>query len=149
VHVCDDLQTFLAMIQEHAYRGRTLAWLQHVSATARAVWAHRRGLALRPYDANHSDEEIRSWLTSLPSDAYVYDLRRPSTIRGWPYGVGGPSARQYRCGRLPVFAVAGSPTEGWRTGQPETTSPVHPVAAQSLEIELPIIDVELRPCSSE
>jgi hypothetical protein len=101
------------------------------------VWTHRRALALRPYHAYHSDDEIRGWLSSLPSDAYVYDLRRASTVRGWPYGVAGPSARQYRCGRLPVFAVAGSPTEGWRAGQPETTSPVHPIAARSLEIELP------------
>jgi hypothetical protein len=33
--------------------------------------------------------------------------------------------------------LAGSPTEGWRAGQPETTSPVHPIAAQSLETEFP------------
>ncbi len=137
VYVSDDLQTFLAMLHEHAHRSQTLAWLQDLSADAQAVWAHRRALALRPYNAYHSDKEIRAWLSSLPSDAYVYDLRRPSTVRGWPYGVAGPSARQYRCGRLPVFAVAGSPTEGWRAGQPETTSPIHPLASQSLEIELP------------
>jgi hypothetical protein len=107
-----------------------------LSATAHAVWAHRRALALRPYHAYHSDDEIRGWLSSLPSDAYVYDLRRASAVRGWPYGVAGPSARQYRCARLPVFAVAGSSTEGWLVGQPETTSPLHPVP-QTLEIELP------------
>ncbi len=137
VHVCDDLHTFLAMLHEHALRGQTLAWLQDLSATAQAVWAHRRALALRPNHAYHSDQEIRGWLSSLPSDAYVYDLRRPSTVRGWPYGVAGPSARQYRCGRLPVFAVAGSPTEGWRAGQPVTASPVLPLAAQSLEMKRP------------
>ena len=137
VHVSDDLHTFLAMLHEHAHRGQTLAWLQDLSATAHAVWAHRRALALRPCHAHHSDEEIGAWLASLPSDAYVYDLRRPSTVRGWPYGVAGPSARVYRCGRLPVFAVARSPTEGWRVGRPVTTLPVHPLAAQSLEMELP------------
>jgi hypothetical protein len=137
VHVSDDLHTFLAALHEHAHRGQTLAWLQNLSATAHAVWAHRRALALRPYHAYHSDDEIRGWLSSLPSNAYVYDLRRESAVRGWPYGVAGPSARQYRCARLPVFAVAGSPTEGWRAGQPETTSPVHPFAAQTLEMELP------------
>jgi hypothetical protein len=137
VHISDDLPAFLATLHEHAHRGRTLAWLQELSASAHAIWAHRRALALRPYRANDSDEEIRSWLSGLPADAYVYDLRRPSSVRGWPYGVAGPSARLYRCGRLPVFAVAGSPAEGWRAGQPETTSPVHPFAAQSMEMEFP------------
>jgi hypothetical protein len=137
VHISDDLRSFVAKLHEHAHRGQTLDWLQDLSATAHAVWTQRRALALRPYRTHHSDEEIRGWLSSLPSDAYVYDLRRPSTVRGWPYGVAGPSARLYRCGRLPVFAVAASPTEGWRAGHPESTSPIHPVAAQSLEMELP------------
>jgi hypothetical protein len=135
VHVSDDLHAFLATLHEHAHRGQTLAWLQDLSATAQAVWAKRRALALRPYCVHHSDDAIRDWLSSLPSDAYVYDLRRTNSVRGWPYGVAGPSARLYRCGRLPVFAVAGSPTEGWRVGQPGTTSPVHPIAAQCLEME--------------
>ncbi len=136
VPIADDLRTFLATLHDHAHRGQTLAWLQDLSATAHAVWTHRRALASRPSRA-HSDDEIRGWLSSLPSGAYVYDLRRTSTVRGWPYGVAGPSARLYRCGRLPVFAVAGSPSEGWRAGQPETNSPVHPIAAQSLATELP------------
>jgi hypothetical protein len=137
VHISDDLQAFVAALHEHAHRGQILAWLQDLSATEQAVWAHRRALALRPYRIHHSDDEIRGWLSSLPSDAYVYDLRRRSTVRGWPYGVAGPSARLYRCGRLPVFAVAASPTEGWHAGHPQSTSPVHPIAAQSLEMELP------------
>ncbi len=137
VHVSDDLHTFLAALHDHAHRGQSLNWLQDLRATANAVWAHRRALALRPHHTHHSDEEIRGWLSSLPSDAYVYDLRRQNTVRGWPYGVAGPSARMYRCGRLPVFAVARSPTEGWRVGQPVTTAPANPLAAQSLEIALP------------
>jgi hypothetical protein len=137
VHISNDLRAFLATLQEHTQRGQSLAWLQELSATARAVWARRRALALRPHRAGQSDDAIRGWLSSLPPDAYVYDLRRPSTVRGWPYGVAGPSARLFRCGRLPVFAVAGSPTEGWHAGQPETTSPVHPIAAQSLVMQLP------------
>jgi hypothetical protein len=108
-----------------------------LSATAQVVWAHRRASALRPSGAYHADQEIRGWLATLPADAYVYDLRRPNAVRGWPYGVAGPSARLYRCGRLPVFAVAGSPTEGWRVGQPKTTSPVNPIAGQGLELERP------------
>ncbi len=137
VHISDDLPEFIATFHEHAHRGRTLAWLQDLTAAAHAVWIHRRALALRPYRAYHSDDDIRGWMSSLPSDAYVYDLRRPGTVRGWPYGVAGPSARLFRCGRLPVFAVAGSPTEGWRAGQPDTTSPVHPIVARSLDLELP------------
>jgi hypothetical protein len=137
MHISDDLHTFLARLHQQAHRGETLAWLQDLSTTAHAVWTHRRVLALRPYRAYDSDAEIRAWLSSLPSDAYVYDLRRSSTVRGWPYGVAGPSARLYRCGRLPVFAVAASPTEGWRVGHPETTAPIHPIAAQSLALELP------------
>jgi hypothetical protein len=137
VHISDDLHGFIATLHEHAHRGQILAWLQDLSATAHAVWAHRRALALRPYSAYHADDEIRGWVSSLPADAYVYDLRRPSTVRGWPYGVAGPSARLYRCGRLPVFAVAASPTEGWRVGHPERTSPIHPIAARSLEMQVP------------
>ncbi len=139
VHISDDLPTFLATLREHAHRGQTLAWLQDLSEIAQIVWAHRRASALRPSGACHADREIRGWLATLPSDAYVYDLRRPNTVRGWPYGVAGPSARLYRCGRLPVFAVAGSRTPGWRVGQPRTTSPVNPIAAQGLEMERPSI----------
>ena len=54
---------------------------------------------------------------TLPAGAYVYDLRARSAVRGWPYGVAGPSGRHYRCGRLPVFAVAGMPAEGWRASR--------------------------------
>lgn len=135
VHVSDDLHAFLATLHGHAHRGQTLDWLRDLSAGARALWSHRRALALRAHRATRVDREIRAWLSCLPSDAYVYDLRRPSIVRGWPYGVAGPSARLYRCGRLPVFAVAGSPTEGWRAGQPEATSPN------------PAPPVELRPCA--
>jgi len=145
VHVSDDLHAIIAMLRDCAHRGQTLAWLQDLSATAHAIWAGRRTSALRPYRADDSDKEIRGWLASLPSDAYVYDLRRQSTVRGWPYGVAGPSARLYRCGRLPVFAVAASPTEGWRAGHPDTTSPIHPIAARSLEIESPGVLTGRRP----
>lgn len=135
VHISDDLHAFLATLRERALRGQTLAWLQDLSATAQAVWTDRWALALRPYRAHNLDDPIRGWLSSLPSNAYVYDLRRPSSIPGWPYGVAGPSARLYRCGRLPVFAVAATPTEGWRAGQPKMTSPIYPIAAGGLELE--------------
>jgi len=160
VHVSDDLHAFIHTLHDRAHRGQTLAWLRDLSATARAVWAHRRALALRPHLASHLDGAIRGWLSRLPSDAYVYDLRHQSKARGWPYGVAGPSARLYRCGRLPVFAVAGSPSSGWRAERPDTTSPVHPIAAQSLKMQprnrlrgrrrpryQPVEAVELRPCA--
>jgi hypothetical protein len=134
VHVSDDLQAFVAMLHEQAHRGRTLEWLKDLTATAHAIWTQRRTLALRPYSIYRSDAEIRGWLSRLPTDAYVYDLRDRSAVRGWPYGVAGPSGRLYRCARLPVFAVAASPTEGWRSRHPDTTSPVYPVAALGLQI---------------
>jgi hypothetical protein len=134
VHISDDLQAFVSMLHEQAHRGRTLEWLQDLTATAHAIWTQRRTLALRPNSIYRSDAEIRGWLSRLPTDAYVYDLRSQSAVRGWPYGVAGPSGRLYRCARLPVFAVAASPTEGWRSRRPDTTSPIYPVAALGLQI---------------
>jgi hypothetical protein len=130
VYVSDDLATFIATLRDHACRGETLTWLQDLSTTARTVWAQRRALALRPYNAQRADDEIRGWLSTLPADAYVYDLRQPTRVRGWPYGAAGPSGRLFRCERLPVFAVAGSPPEGWRSRHPRMTSPIYPFAQQ-------------------
>jgi hypothetical protein len=128
VYVSEDLAAFLSSLREHASGGHTVTWLRELTATAQAIWSHRRTSALRPYNAGHTDDQIRGWLSSLPSDAYVYDLRGHRSVRGWPYGVAGPSARLYRCGHLPVFAAAGSPTEGWRSGHRRTTSPIYPAA---------------------
>jgi hypothetical protein len=91
--------------------------LEELTAQARAVWSQRHAWAIRPHEAHRSDPAIRGWLMTLPAGAYVYDLRAPSVVRGWPYGVAGPSGRHYRCGRLPVFAVAGLPSEGWRASR--------------------------------
>jgi hypothetical protein len=132
VHISDDLPGVIRTLRERTQSGETLAWLQGVTAAAHAVWVHRRALAFRPYSVLHPDEQIRGWLASLPTNAYVYDLRRPSTVRGWPYGVAGPSARLYRCARLPVFAVAASPTEGWRVGHPQFPTRRPPRAAPSV-----------------
>jgi hypothetical protein len=93
------------------------AWLDALVAQARAVWSQRHAWAIRPHEAHRADPAIRGWLMTLPAGAYVYDLRARSAARGWPYGVAGPSSRHYRCGRLPVFAVAGSPAEGWRASR--------------------------------
>jgi len=64
-------------------------------------------------------------------------------VRGWPHGLVGPSGRLYRCGRLPVFAVAGSPSEGWRQEfsaaiPPRAQPPTHCANSGTLD---------LRPCA--
>jgi len=117
VYVSDDLATFLATLRERTCQGEVSRWLDELTAKARAVWSQRHAWAIRPYEAHRSDPAIRGWLMTLPAGAYVYDLRARSAVRGWPYGVAGPSGRHYRCGRLPVFAVAGLPEEGWRASR--------------------------------
>jgi hypothetical protein len=134
LYVSDDLAAFIATLRDKAHQGATLAWLQALSASAKAIWNRRRALALRPANVDDPDRQIRGWLSTLPADAYVYDLRRRSLVRGWPYGVAGPSGRLYRCGRLPVFAVAASPSEGWRARKPDTAAPIKPLATMSLDL---------------
>jgi len=117
VHVSDDLAAFLATLHGRTGQGEVSRWLDELTAQARAVWSQRHAGAIRPYEAHRTDPAIRGWLMTLPAGAYVYDLRERSAARGWPYGVAGPSGRYYRCGRLPVFGVAGSPAEGWRASR--------------------------------
>jgi len=129
-YVCDDLSAFLRTLHDRTSRGEVGAWLQNLTAQARAIWSRRHALALRPYEAHRSDRTIRGWLMTLPSDAYVYDLHTQTDTRGWPYGVGGPSSRLYRCGRELVFAVAGLPAQGWRAPHPRArvSNPAHAAA---------------------
>jgi hypothetical protein len=117
VYVSDDLATFLETLRERTCQGEISHWLDALTAQARAVWSQRHAWAIRPHEAHRSDPAIRGWLMTLPPGAYVYDLRVRSAVRGWPYGVAGPSGRHYRCGRVPVFAVAGLPTEGSRASR--------------------------------
>ncbi len=140
VHVSDDLAAFMSTIREHTGRGEMHAWLHGLTAQARAVWSRRHAWAIRPHEAARSDRGIRGWLLGLPMDAYVYDLRIQGIARGWPYGVAGPSGRLYRCGRLPVFAVAGLPAEGWRAPRPRSRDAVTRApasAAVAFAIETP------------
>lgn len=118
LRVSDDLAGFLTALRDRTCRGEAGAWLQSLASQARAVWAQRHAAAMRPHEAHRTDRAIRGWLTRLPPDAYVYDLRMRSEAPGWPYGVAGPAGRLYRCGRLPVFAVAGLPAQGWRAPHP-------------------------------
>jgi hypothetical protein len=137
VYVCDDLAAFVATLREHTSQGEMHAWLQGLTAEARTVWSQRHALAMRPHEA-YADQAIRGWLLGLPFDAYVYDLRAPGTARGWPYGVAGPSGRLYRCGRLPVFAVAGLPAEGWRAPYPRPRAACTPEMPASAELSFAI-----------
>lgn len=110
VYVSDDLEDFLKKIQESTRQGHLDKWLRDLDQQARAVWAQRQTLAQASYEVCRRDPRLREWLAALPNDARIYDLREPSTMRGWPYGLAGPDARFYRCGRLPLFAVATAPS---------------------------------------
>lgn len=114
VFVADRLATFLAALKDAAIHGRTRVWMRALTAQARTVWSHRHQMAAYSHDRCRTDSSLRSWLWQLPFDAYVYDLRSELPARGWPYGLAGYAGRLFRCGRLPVFAVAGWPPSSGR-----------------------------------
>jgi hypothetical protein len=109
--IAHDLSDFLATLHDRARANGTLGWLRSLSAEARSIWARRHSLAIRP-SARRWDKQIRGWLATLPFDARVFDLRSPVTLKGWPYGLAGSSGHLYRCGKLPIFAVAESLRSG-------------------------------------
>ena len=115
VYVSDDLEGFLKKVRE-SQRPHSLAkWLCDLLQQARGVWAYRQALAQESYQVCSQDRWVRGWLATLPISAHIYDLRAPSAMRGWPYGLAGPDGRFYRCGRLPLFAVATAPSANrWR-----------------------------------
>jgi AcrR family transcriptional regulator len=100
--ISEDLTKFLLRLHESARHGETRDWLRGIEKEARWIWAHRRTLGIQFRALCRRDQALRGWVLGLPCDAYVYDLRLDSVARGVPYGGG----RLYRCGRLPVFAVA-------------------------------------------
>ncbi|HVO26124.1 MAG TPA: hypothetical protein VMW56_21110 [Candidatus Margulisiibacteriota bacterium] len=112
VFVSDDLVEFIATLRDRAAARDTAAWVRDLGIQAKAIWSRRQALATRGQRACKSDESIRAWIAGLPFDAYIFDLRARTPWRGWPYGLAGPAGRLYRCGRLPVFAVAGWPSQG-------------------------------------
>ena len=138
LYVADDLGQFLTILREHTGGNSALAWLQSLDTEARNIWANRHSLAVRPYQAPEIDTAIRAWIARLPSDAFIYDLRGGAT-RGWPYGLLGSSARLYRCGPLPVFAVA-----GWFVDSPHCPHPAEHLP-RSTARELPARSVTLLP----
>jgi len=114
IHVSDDLASFLAAIGDTKRHGSLTQWLRDLRQEARTVWAYRQSLARESYQICRQDHGLRGWLAELPLGSYIYDLRTPSGVRGWPYGVRGPGAELHRCGRLPVFAVsAPAPASRW------------------------------------
>jgi hypothetical protein len=65
----------------------------------------------------------------------VYDLRPPTLALGWPYGLAGASSHLFRCGRLPVFAVAGSPASAACEPRPLSEPSAGHTRERSLEYE--------------
>jgi hypothetical protein len=115
IYVSDDLSGFLDKLNHSTRQGHLAKWLRGLHGDAHRVWAHRYAFARESYDLCREDQSLRGWLAELPIDARIYDLRAPAAVRGWPYGLAGPDARFYRCGRLPVFAVAAAPSATrWR-----------------------------------
>jgi hypothetical protein len=157
LYVSEDLASFLSDLKRKTLAGDIDGWLKAKTLEARAVWKHRTSLGLR--SGNVSDPALRTWVATLPPDAYVYDLRTPTLARGWPYGVAGPAGRFYRCGRAPVFAVSGPPaSDRWARHLSEiaSTFPVaQPASAQAAAISrtmpqwptVPVEHQELRRCA--
>ena len=142
VYVSDDLAAFIASLRDCAVHGTTLQWVQGLVAQAKAVWVHRRRLAVRSYEACRADKAIRQWLATLPFDAYVYDLRHQAPARGWPYGLAGAQSRLYRCRRLPVFAVCGWPAGSRWAEDPAEVLP-NPPLPRLAGMELPFAPPEV------
>jgi hypothetical protein len=107
LYVKDDLAQFLSDLKHKTTAGDIDSWLRALTLEARVVWKHRTRSGLR--SGGKYDPDLRNWVATLPADAHVYDLRAPALIRGWPYGVAGPTGRYYRFGRASVFAVSGPP----------------------------------------
>jgi hypothetical protein len=110
LYVSDDLNGFLGTLNDASERGQLYRWLRGLQRDARAIWAQRRTLARVSYEICREERGLRGWLAGLPLDVHVYDLRSPSALRGWPYGLAGPEGRLYRCGQLPIFAVSAAPS---------------------------------------
>ncbi len=134
--IANDLGDFLVTLHERAKTDSTHRWLRDISAEARAAWAQRHALAIRP-TACQWDKSIWGWLAALPLDACVFDLRPPAHVRGWPYGVSGPSGLLYRCGKLPLFAVGGCPKSSGMDAMAFEETMTRDGRTRTLEIRLP------------
>jgi hypothetical protein len=122
VYVSDDLAGFVSALRDRARRGRTLEWLRELSAEAHFIWDNGRALGIRSRNTCRWERELRGWLCGLPYGAYVYDLRTATPARGLPHGLGGATNHLYRCGRLPVFAIAAWAATDDRRQEPNATT---------------------------
>jgi hypothetical protein len=103
-----NLMDFLVRLHGHMRRETVSQWLTSLHTRARTLWATRHARAVAVPVAFTRMKELRGWLAGLPVNAWVYDLRSPGPRRGLPYGLSRERGELYRCGRLPVFAFAGS-----------------------------------------
>ena len=103
-----NLADFLQRLHTNIRRGTVSQWLTSVRVRARTLWASRHARAIAVPVAFTRLRELRGWLAGLPVNAWVYDLRNPGLRRGLPYGMARERGPLCRCGRLPVFAFAGS-----------------------------------------
>jgi len=103
-----DLADFLQRLHTHIRLDTLSEWLTTLSIRARKLWASRHGRAIGAPVAFSRLKEIRGWLAGLPVNAWVYDLRAPGINGGLPYGLAHERGELYRCGRLLIFAFAGS-----------------------------------------
>ncbi|HVV72756.1 MAG TPA: hypothetical protein VHI52_14885 [Verrucomicrobiae bacterium] len=97
-----DLAGFLSRLRDACAHGTEAGWFHTLDLRAQWLWQHKRTLGTHFRNLDRHEAALRGWLLSLPAEAYVYDLRQPMAARGVPYGFG----QLYRCGRLPVFAIA-------------------------------------------
>jgi hypothetical protein len=103
-----NLADFLVQLHTNIRRETVAQWLTSLQIRARTLWASRYARAMAVPVAFRRLRELRGWLAGLPMNAWVYDLRSPGLRRGLPYGLARERGELRRCGRLPVFAFAGS-----------------------------------------
>jgi len=103
-----NLADFMMRLHSNARRGTFSQWQTILRIRARTLWASRHARAIAAPVAFTRLKELRGWLAGLPMNAWVYDLRNPGLRRGLPYGLMRERGELSRCGRLPVFAFAGS-----------------------------------------
>ena len=114
-----NLADFLARLHSNGRSDNLLHWSTVVNIRARKIWASRHAGAIALPVAFNRMRELLGWLAGLPMDALIYDLRASGPHRGLPYGMSRERGYAHRCGRLPVFAFAG--TTGVGAFAPEAT----------------------------
>lgn len=115
-----NLAHFLIRLHSRIRRNSFPQWFTSLQNDARTLWATRHANAIAVPIAFSRSRELRGWLTELPADAWVHDLRSPGHRRGLPYGLAQAPRGWYRCGRLPVFALVGAAMSAARVSKQDT-----------------------------